>query len=179
MENTLRSVMDKTMLDDDVLALVLKLKAMADKLRAKGLKDDDLHDLLSRDEKGIALSPDGTLDLLDYGKKIRLNPLERTLYAFLLKHEDGVRADDLWMYYDELVGIYAKMTRFDDPDAIADAVDTLLDDSRVTLYSNLSRIKRKLTEAAGPRGARMYAILRGKDNVYRVAAPRNLVRGSL
>ena len=179
MENTLRSVMDKTMLDDDVLALVLELKAMADKLRAKGLKDDDLHDLLSRDEKGIALSPDGTLDLLDYGKKIRLNPLERTLYAFLLKHEDGVRADDLWMYYDELVGIYAKMTRFDDPDAIADAVDTLLDDSRVTLYSNLSRIKRKLTEAAGPRGARMYAILRGKDNVYRVAAPRNLVRGSL
>ena len=171
--------MDKTMLDDDVLALVLELKAMADKLRAKGLKDDDLHDLLSRDEKGIALSPDGTLDLLDYGKKIRLNPLERALYAFLLKHEDGVRADDLWMYYDELVGIYAKMTRFDDPDAIADAVDTLLDDSRVTLYSNLSRIKRKLTEAAGPQGAKMYAILRGKDNVYRVAAPRNLVRGSL
>ena len=171
--------MDKTMLDDDVLALVLELKAMADKLRAKGLKDDDLHDLLSRDEKGIALSPDGTLDLLDYGKKIRLNPLERTLYAFLLQHEDGVKADDLWMYYDELVGIYAKMTRFDDPDAIADAVDTLLDDSRVTLYSNLSRIKRKLTEAAGPQGAKMYAILRGKDNIYRVVAPRALVKGSL
>ena len=171
--------MDKTMLDDDVLALVLELKAMADRLRAKGLKDHDLHDLLSRDEKGIALSPDGTLDLLDYGKKIRLNPLERTLYAFLMKHEDGVRADDLWMYYDELVGIYGKMTRFDDPDAIADAVDTLLDDSRVTLYSNLSRIKRKITEAAGARAARMYAILRGKDNVYRVSAPRALVRGSL
>ena len=60
--------MDKTMLDDDVLALVLELKAMADRLRAKGLKDDDLQDLLSRDEKGIALSPVGTLDLLDYGK---------------------------------------------------------------------------------------------------------------
>ena len=171
--------MDKTMLDDDVLALVLELKAMADRLRAKGLKDDDLRDLLSKDEKGIALSPDGTLNLLDYGKKIRLNPLERTLYAFLLKHEDGIKADDLWMYYDELVGIYGKMTRFDDPDAVADAVDTLLDDSRVTLYSNLSRIKRKLTEAAGPQAARMYAILRGKDNAYRVAAPRNLIQGSL
>ena len=61
--------MDKTMLDDDVLALVLELKAMADRLRAKGLKDDDLQDLLSRDEKGIALSPDGTLDLLDYGRR--------------------------------------------------------------------------------------------------------------
>ena len=98
------------MLDDDVLALVLELKAMADKLRAKGLKDDDLQDLLSRDEKGIALSQDGTLELLDYGKKIRLNPLERTLYAFLLKHEDGVMADNLWMYYDELVGSGARFS---------------------------------------------------------------------
>ena len=43
--------MDKTMLDDDVLALVLELKAMADRLRAKGLKDDDLRDLLSKDER--------------------------------------------------------------------------------------------------------------------------------
>ena len=87
--------------------------------------------------------------------------------------------DNLWMFYDELVGIYGKMSRFDDPDAVADAVDTLLDDSRVTLYSNLSRIKRKITDAAGARAAKMYAILRGKDIVYRVSAPRALVKGSL
>ena len=38
--------MDKLLLDDGVLALVLELKAMASKLRAKGLDDDDLKDLL-------------------------------------------------------------------------------------------------------------------------------------
>lgn len=171
--------MDK-MMDDDVRALVLELKAMADRLRAKGLDDDDLKDLLLvKDEKGIALSPDGTLSLLDYGRKVKLSPMERALYTLLLKHEGGILAEDMWMYYDELVGIYGKMTRFDDPDTVADAVDTLLDDSRVTLYSNLSRIKRKITDAAGARAARMYAILRGKDNVYRVSASRALVKGSL
>ena len=128
--------MDK-MMDDDVRALVLELKAMADRLRAKGLDDDDLKDLLLvKDEKGIALSPDGTLSLLDYGRKVKLSPMERALYTLLLKHEEGILAEDMWMYYDELVGIYGKMTRFDDPDAIADAVDTLLDDSRGTLYSD-------------------------------------------
>ena len=173
------SVMDKTMIDADVLALALQLKALANQLRAKGLGDDDLQGLLARDEKGIALSTDGTLTLLDYGKKIRLNPLERTLYAFFLKHEDGVTADDLWMYYDEMVQIYGNMSRYEDPQAVADAVDTLLDDSRVTLYSNLSRIKRKLTDAAGAGAAKLYAVLRDKDNAYKVAAPRDLVKGTL
>ena len=171
--------MDK-MMDDDVRALVLELKAMADRLRAKGLDDDNLKDLLLvKDEKGIALSPDGTLSLLDYGRKVKLSPMERALYTLLLKHEEGILAEDMWKYYDELVGIYGRMTWFDDPQMIADAVDTLCDDSRVTFYSNLSRIKRKLTEAGGSGAAQRYAILRGKDNVYRVATPRGLVSGSL
>ena len=53
--------MDK-MMDDDVRALVLELKAMADRLRAKGLDDDDLKDLLLvKDEKGIAAFITGCL----------------------------------------------------------------------------------------------------------------------
>ena len=73
-------------MDDDVRALVLELKAMADRLRAKGLDDDNLKDLLLvKDEKGIALSPDGTLSLLDYGRKVKLSPMERALYTLLLK----------------------------------------------------------------------------------------------
>lgn len=172
--------MDKMMMDDDMRALVLELKAVTGKLRAKGLDDDDLKDLLQvDDEKGIALSADGTLTLLDYGRKVKLSPMERALYTLLLNHEDGIRAEDMWKYYDELVVLYGRMTWFDDPQVIADTVDTLCDDSRVTFYSNLSRIKRKFTEAGGARAARKYAILRGKDNVYRVAAQRTLISGSL
>lgn len=167
-------------MDDDVKALVLELKAMAYKLRAKGLDDDDLKNLLlSEDEKGIILSEDGTLTLLDYGKTVKLSPMERALYMLLLKYVDGIRIEDLWKYYDELIGIYSKMTWFADPVAAADAVDALCDDSRATFYTNLSRIKKKITDAAGRVAASKYAILRGKDDVYRVAAPRSLVTGTL
>ena len=49
--------MDKLLLDDDVLALVLELKAMASKLRARGLDDDTLKDIvLTGDGKGVTLS---------------------------------------------------------------------------------------------------------------------------
>jgi hypothetical protein len=171
--------MDKLLLDDDVLALVLELKAMASKLRAKGLDDDTLKDIvLTGDGKGVTLSVGGVMNLLDYGATVRLNPVERALYTFFLKHEDGLRADDLWEYYDELVQIYRGMTRFEDPDAITDAIDAVLDDSRVTLYANLSRIKKKITLAAGRAAADKYAILRGKDDAYRIAVRRDLVRGA-
>lgn len=173
------SVMDKLLLDDDVLALVLELKAMASKLRAKGLDDDTLKDIVvTGDGKGVTLAAGGIMNLLDYGVKVKLNPMEKTLYALFLKHEEGIHVDDFWKYYDELVDIYRTMTRFEKDDAITDAVDNVLDDSRVTLYANLSRIKKKITEAAGRAAADKYAILRGKDNVYRVAVPRNLVKGS-
>ena len=171
--------MDKLKMDDDVRALVLELKAMADKLRAKGLDDDDLQDLLlTKDEKGIVLYTDGKVSLLDYGKKVKFSPMERALYTLLLKYVDGITGDDLWKYYDELVGIYGRMARFEDEEVVADSIDTLLDDSRVTLYSNLSRIKKKITDAAGAAAARKYAILRGKDNAYRISARRELISGS-
>ena len=171
--------MDKLLLDDDMLALVLELKAMASKLRAKGLDDDTLRDIVvAGDSKGITLAAGGVMNLLDYGVTVKLNPMEKTLYTLFLKKEDGIYVDDFWKYYDELVEIYRKMTRFEDEDAITDAVDNVLDDSRVTLYTNLSRIKKKITEAAGRAAADKYAILRGKDNVYRLAVSRDLVRGA-
>lgn len=170
--------MDKLLLDDDVLALVLELKAMASKLRAKGLDDDTLKDIvLTGNGKGISLAAGGVVTLLDYGVTVKFNPMEKTLYTLFLNNVDGIHVDDFWKYYDELVEIYRKMTRFEDEDAILDAVDNVLDDSRVTLYANLSRIKKKITLAAGRAAADRYAILRGKDDVYRLAVPRNLVTG--
>ena len=170
--------MDKLLLDDDVLALVLELKAMASKLRAKGLDDDTLKDIvLTGDGKGISLAAGGVVTLLDYGVTVKFNPMEKTLYTLFLNNVDGIHVDDFWRYYDELVEMWRKMTRFEDEDAILDAVDNVLDDSRVTLYANLSRIKKKITLAAGRAAADRYAILRGKDDVYRLAVPRNLVTG--
>lgn len=44
-----------------------------------------------------------------------------------------------------------------------------------TLQTNISRIKRKLVEKVGKIAADQYAIVRGKDNIYRIAVPRDLV----
>ena len=166
--------MDKLVLDDDTKALVLAVKDLLKDLRAKGLNDDQIDTLVKRDGPGrIFLDRNGILSLPDYGDvKIYLNPMERTLYALLLKYEQGISPNDIWMYYDELCDIYKSQTVYDDPDQIEAAVDALCDDDRSTLQTNISRIKRKLVEKVGKIAAEQYAIVRGKDNVYRIAVPR-------
>lgn len=169
--------MDKLVLDDDTKALVLAVKDLLKDLRARGLNDDQIDALVKRDGPGrISLERNGILSLPDYGDvKIYLNPMERTLYTLLLRYDDGISADDIWKYYDELCEIYRKQTVFDDPDQIEAAVDALCDDDRATLQTNISRIKRKLVDKVGRIAADQYAIVRGKDGVYRIAVPRDLV----
>ena len=166
--------MDKLVLDDDTKALVLAIKDLLKDLRAKGLNDDQIDLLVKREGPGrISLDRNGILSLPDYGDvKIYLNPMERTLYALLLKYEQGISPNDIWMYYDELCDIYKSQTVYDDPDQIEAAVDALCDDDRSTLQTNISRIKRKLVEKVGKIAAEQYAIVRGKDNIYRIAVSR-------
>lgn len=169
--------MDKLMLDDDTKALVLAVKDLLKDLRARGLNDDAIDSLIKKDGPGrIVLDKNGILMLPDYGDvKIYLNPIERTLYTLLLRYDYGISPDDIWMYYDELCAIYKSQTIYENPDQIEAAVDALCDDGRATLQTNISRIKRKLVEKVGKIAADQYAIVRGKDNIYRIAVPRDLV----
>lgn len=169
--------MDKLMLDDDTKAIVLAVKDLLKDLRARGLGDDQIDTLVKRDGPGrIFLDGNGILTLLDYSNvRIYLNPMERTLYTLILKYTEGISPDDIWMYYDELCAIYKAQTIYDNPDQIEAAVDALCDDSKATLQTNVSRIKRKLVEKVGKIAADQYAIVRGKDNIYRIAIPRELV----
>ena len=63
----------------------------------------------------------------------------------------------------------AEVSIGDDPDQIEAAVDALCDDDRATLQTNVSRIKRKLVDKVGRLAADQYAIVRGRDGVYRIA----------
>ncbi len=169
--------MDKLVLDDDTKALVLAVRDLLKDLRARGLNDDQIDTLVKRNGPGrISLERNGILSLPDYGDvKIYLNPVERTLYTLLLRYVDGIAAEDIWKYYDELCEIYRKQTVYDDPDQIEAAVDALCDDDRATLQTNVSRIKRKLVDKVGRLAADQYAIVRGRDGVYRIAVSRDLV----
>ena len=76
------------------------------------------------------------------GVQIKLTPMERTLYILFLRYPDGINADELWRYWDELCDIYGSQTVYDDMDMIEDAVEGICDEEKVSWYTNVSRIKR-------------------------------------
>ena len=66
--------------------------------------------------------------------------------------------------------IYGSQTVYDDIDLIEDAVEGICDEEKVTWYTNVSRIKRKITDKLGKRSAEQYIIMRETDGLYRIGA---------
>ena len=115
----------------------------------------------------IVLCKTGLVSPDDTSIKVRLNPVERTLYAFFMAHPEGIDAKDLWSHYDELLSIYRSQS-VEDESRLEDAVDALCDDSRAAFHTNISRIKRKIVDAIGETTGKYYTIYRHKDGLYRI-----------
>ena len=161
------------MMDEDAASIAAQIKTLLRQLRIKGVTDKEIDTLLAEDNKpGRAyVDTTGMLVLPDEGNvKIRLTPMERTLYILFLRNPDGINADELWRYWDELCKIYGSQMVYDDRSLIEDAVEGICDEEKVTWYTNVSRIKRKITDKLGKRAAEQYIIRRGEDGLYRISA---------
>ena len=161
-------------MDEDAALIVAQIKTLLKQLRTKGATDKEIDSLLAEEEekpgrayidsKGMLVLPDAG------GVQIKLTPMERTLYILFLRYPEGINADELWRYWDELCDIYGSQTIYDGKDLIEDAVEGICDEDKVTWYTNVSRIKRKITDMLGKRVAEQYIIRRGPDSLYRIGA---------
>jgi hypothetical protein len=114
----------------------------------------------------------GVFQLPDEGGSVsvRLNPIERTLLRLFIAHPEGIAADNLLRYWQELCRIYARESRYDEPNLREIALESLCAESKTVFYSNVCRIKQKFVAAVGKRKATRYIIRRYPDGLYRTRA---------
>jgi len=150
-------------------ASLTNIKILLDDLRSRGYSNEVILQAigLSASPIKLILCETGLSGLDDKSIRVRLNPMERTLYAFFVAHPEGVDAKDLWSHYDELLSIYRSQS-VEDPSRLEDAVDALCDDTRAAFHTNISRIKRKIVEILGPDAAKGQIIYRHTDGRYRI-----------
>ena len=150
-------------------ASVANIKALLNDLRARGYSNEAILQAvgLTKGPVRMVLCPTGLSCQDDESIRVRLNPIERTLYALFVSHPEGIDAKDLWSQYDELLSIYGSQS-VEDPSRLEDAVDALCEDSRAAFHTNISRIKRKIVDALGPYSAMDYIIYRHKNGLYRI-----------
>ena len=150
-------------------ASVANIKALINDLRSRGYSNEAILQAvgLSKGPVRMVLCPTGLSSPDDASIRVRLNPIERTLYALFVSHPEGIDTKDLWSHYDELLSIYRSQS-VEDPSRLEDAVDALCEDSKAAFHTNISRIKRKIVDAIGPDDAKDYIIYRHGDGLYRI-----------
>lgn len=159
--------------NDDISSIIKQIRELLSELRDRGIDDGDIIGLLSGKAKNarVRLGPDRMLVLADENPiKIKLTPVESTLYKLVLKYPDGINADELWKYREELSDIYGNMTVYDDMGNILNIIDNICDEDKSAWYTNISRIKRKITGKLGKLSAEKYIIKRCNDGLYRIQA---------
>ncbi len=113
--------------------------------------------------------------LTDLGNlEVSLNPKEKTLFIFFLRHENGVQLVDLNDHLPEIRALYSRFSRLSDPQRIADAVNRLVDVLDDNQQQVLSRIRKKFRDLVGQTMAEYYTI-EVQFGIYSISLDRALV----
>lgn len=146
------------------------------------LRNVKLNPSLSR----IEITTDYKIMLKDYGKEVKMTPLQKTLYIFYLRHPEGIEFKMLSAYYDELLAIYKVLSNREDLQKQQHSIRRLVDATNNAINEKCSRIKEAFLKIVDDFIAQNYYICLKKETytekstIYikllkRITLPRELV----
>ncbi len=114
--------------------------------------------------------------LIDFGNlELRLNPTEKSLYLFFLRHTEGVAIGALPQHKQEIFDLYSSLSLTGTRAEMQQRVDTLVSVTGNAVSENISRIKKKFTDALGLEVAVPYCIQGPNGGRKSIPLDRNLV----
>ena len=134
----------------------------------------------------IEITADYKLLLSDYGKEVKMTPMQKTLYIFYLRHPEGVAFKMLSAYYDELLAIYKVLSNREDLQKQQHSIRRLVDATDNAINEKCSRIKEAFLKVVDDFIAQNYYLCLKKENyqdegvhctnlLKRITLPRELV----
>ena len=90
--------------------------------------------------------------------EIRLNPLEKCLYVFFLKHPEGVALNYLQDYRTELYSLYENLSTSGEIEQIKSSINDLINPLSNSVSEKISRIKKKFKDGLGENMSLPYLI---------------------
>jgi len=116
------------------------------------------------------------LFLPEYGDlEIHLNPKQKAIYCFYLRHPEGVRIVDLIDHRKEIAHYYNRFSNFSTLAEIEVALNTLLDPTNNNINEVLSKIKAAFTKALGDKIGKHYLITGQRGEKYAINLPQELI----
>lgn len=151
-----------------------------EKIRQLVLKDFPVEVIETWLQKAVKLSrlkitADYRIFLTDYDKEIRMRQLPKTLFLWMLKHEEGSRLKDLQDHRDELLDIYRKLTNLDDEERIQASIDALVNPLANSFSEKCTAVKLAFNREISERIGKNYFIRGPQADVKRISLDRSLV----
>lgn len=106
--------------------------------------------------------------LLEYNKKIELDPVKKTIYIFFLQHLEGIRLKDRPAYYQEFRQIYLNVVKTGEMNNIDKTLDAIVNLESNRFNEELSRINKEINKELAPKMADMYRIKGKRGDLYRI-----------
>ena len=112
----------------------------------------------------IEITADYKIMLSDYGKEVKMTPLQKTLYIFYLRHPEGVAFKMLSAYYDELLAIYKVLSNREDLQKQQHSIRRLVDATDNAINEKCSRIKEAFLKVIDDFIAQNYYLCLKREN---------------
>lgn len=124
----------------------------------------------------VVITDDFRILLPDYNnKEIQMAKLDKALFFFYLRHEEGILFKHLRDYRRELFDIYCTISPREDLGAIERNIDDLVDSTKNSVNEKCSRIKAAFASQFQDKLANQYYIIGKRGEPKRIALDRSLV----
>ena len=162
---------------DEIETLKDEILIRVEKLRTYGVDDAIIKALFDYTPRlsRLTITSDYRILLPDYDIEIKMTPLVKAVYLLYLRHEEGIWFKDLIDYRDELLSIYARLTRFDDAERIKQSVNLLVDSTNNSINEKCSRIREAFVSQITDEVAKFYYITGDRLSSKYIELDRSLV----
>ena len=108
--------------------------------------------------------------------EIKLTPLEKTVYHMFINHPEGIIANCITDFKQELHDLYTIFYNGDNLANFKNSINNLCDYFNPSMQEKISSIKRKITNSVGSNMAKYYIIEKDNtDDKYKIKLDRNLI----
>jgi len=162
----------------DQVQLVAEAKSLIQRLILDNVSRDVIKSWLYEDIiiSRLKVTKHYKIILPDYhDMEIKLTPLEKTVYLFFLRHEEGCMFKELPEHKEEIWKIYRKMSKSGDPIEILKSIDALVDPFGTSIIEKCARIKAKFISKMPEEIAQNYFIAGEQGKAKSISLPREKV----
>lgn len=123
----------------------------------------------------LSITRDGTVNLIDYNKEVKMEPLTKAVYLLYLKHPEGIAFKELPDYRKELAELYTKIKPLGLNDRVIKSIEDVTNPLLNSINEKCSRIKSAILAEVDVTLADQYYISGKSGEQKKITLPRKLV----